>query len=106
MLISAALRGPTGKTGGGPAGIPGIGGFGRGLIPPGGPAKMFSGYASHSASGSATFASDASKFSRTPERVEITIANISSKVDLLKWLIVMKFASMNFCSSLMLVIKY
>ena len=46
-----------------------------------------------------------SKFSRTPERVEITIADISSKVDLLKWLIVDRFASINFCSSLMLVIE-
>ena len=43
MLMSAALIGPTGRAGGGPAGIPGIGGFGRGLIASGGPAKMFSG---------------------------------------------------------------
>ena len=106
MLISAALRGPTGRTRGGPAGIPGIGGFGRCLIAAGGPAKMFSGCASHSSSESANFASETSKFSRTPEKVEITIADISSKVDLLKWLIVMKLASKNFCSSLMLVTDY
>ena len=43
MLISAALRGPTSRAGGGPAGIPGNGGFRRGQIPAGGPTRMFSG---------------------------------------------------------------
>ena len=106
MLMSAALIGPIGRTGGGPAGIPGIGGFGRGRIAAGGPAKMFSGWISQIASGSANFAPDTSKLSRIPERVEMMIADISSKVVRLKLLIVVKLASMNFCSSVMLVIVY
>ena len=39
-----------------------------------------------------------------PAKVEIIIAASSSKVARLKFLIVRKFASMNFCSSFMLVI--
>ena len=39
MFISAALSAPTGRAGGGPAGIPGNGGFGLGLIAAGGPAR-------------------------------------------------------------------
>ena len=96
MLISAALRAPAGRAGGGPAGIPGIGGSGRCLMAAGGPTNMFSGWFSHFESGSANFALDGSKFVRTPERVAITIADISSKVDLLKCVIVTKFASINF----------
>ena len=98
MLISAALIGRTGRTGGGPAGCPGIGGSGR-------VTNIFSGCCSHSESGKAIFAPDGSKFRRIPESVDITIAVSSSKVALLKLLIETKFTSMNFCSSLMLVIE-
>ena len=42
-LIPAAFKAPTGRTGGDPAGIPAIGGFGRGLIQAGGPMRKFSG---------------------------------------------------------------
>jgi len=42
MFMSAAGRAPTGRTGGGPAGIPGSGGSGRGLITVGGPTIMYS----------------------------------------------------------------
>jgi hypothetical protein len=97
------LRGPIGRTGGAPAGIPGFGAFGRCLMAAGGPTNIFSGWFSHTASGSANFAQDGSKFSKNPESVDITIAESSSKVANLKLLIVTKLASMNFCSSLMLV---
>ena len=103
MFISAASSAPTGSAGGGPAGIPGNGWSGRCLIAAGGPANMFSGCLSHSASGSANFAPDGSKLRSIPAKVEIIIAASSSKVARLKFLIVIKLASMNFCSSVMLV---
>ena len=102
VLISAAFSAPTGRAGGGSAGIPGSGGSGRCLIAAGGPAKTFSGCLSHSASGSANFAPDGSKLRSTPAKVEITIAANSSNVARLKFFMVRKFASMNFCSSLCL----
>ena len=104
-LISAALRGPIGRAGGGPAGAPGSGAFGHGLIPAGGPTRMFSGWFSHSESGSANFAPDGSKFVRTPDKVDITMAESSSKVDLLKFEMVTKFESMSFCSLVIVVIE-
>ena len=87
-LISAAFSAPTGRTGGGPVGIPGNGGSGRCLIVVGGSAKIFSGYLSHSASGSANLAPDGSKFNRILAEIDITIAGYSSKVARLQFLVV------------------
>ena len=95
-MISSALRGPTGRAAGDPAGILGTGESGSRLIPAGGPNKIFSGRAFHSSSGSANFATDWLKLSRTPASVEITIAANSLKIASLKILIVKNLASTNF----------
>ena len=71
----------------------------------GGPINMFSGWFSHTESGSANFAPDGSKFRRLPESVDITMAQSSSKVALLKLVMVTKFESTNFCSWLIDVIE-
>ena len=74
MLISAAFSAPTGRAGGGPAGIPGIGGSGCCLIVSGGPAKIFSVCVSHSESGFANLAPDGLKLNRIQAKIDITIA--------------------------------
>ena len=51
-------------------------------------------------------APDGSKFNRIPGRVDIIIATDSSKVVRLKFSIVRKLASMNFCSLVTQVIVY
>ena len=84
LFISVPFKIPTGRTGGGPAGIPGNGGSYCCLIAAGGPTKIFSGCIFHSASGSANLAPDGSKFYRIPAKVNITNAANSSNVARLK----------------------
>ena len=74
MLISAAFSAPTGKAGGGPAGIPGNGGSGRCLMAAGGPTNTFSGWLFHSESESANLTPDWSKINKIPAKVDIIIA--------------------------------
>jgi len=92
MLISAAFSAPTGRTGGGPTGIPGNGGSDRCMIAAGGPTNIFSGWLFHPWSASANFAPDGSKLRSTPAKVEITMATNSSKVARLSCFLVIKFA--------------